>query len=134
MLAAGAIHCFVRKNTGLHFPLTAGIGVLALGVLLIGVMGDWLISIPTVIPLCGGISQATPGSGWDWVILSFILLAVGAVVSIWKGRLASALTAAPQPGIYGLTRLAITEAGHESGGPMPDDLPDPAEDSDRPPE
>jgi len=106
---------------------------LALGVLLIGVMGDWLISGPTVIPLCGAVSQSTPGSGWDWVIFSFVLLAAGAVVSIWKGR-STALSVAPKPGIYDLTRLAMTRAANESDGSMPDGTDGLAEDPDRPPE
>jgi len=134
MLAAGAIHCFVREDAGLHYPFTAGIGVLALGVLLIGTARDWLTSIPTVIPLGGAVSQATPGSGWDWVILSFMLLAAGAVVSIWKERLAAAFGVGPQPDICDMTRLAEVEAEHESDGATPDGLPGLAEDSKHPPD
>ena len=86
MLAVGVMHCFVRPGSGVYHPFIAGVAVLAVGAALFGVVRDWLIAVPTVAPVGLAVGQATPGSGWNWVILSFMLLAAGAVVSVWKER------------------------------------------------
>jgi hypothetical protein len=131
LLALGVMHCFVRPGAGAHYPFVAGVAVLAVGAALFGVARDWLLSAPTVAPLCLAVGQSTPGSGWNWVILSFILLAAGVVVSLWKERWLLLLQVEPHTSVEDSSRPPeqSREAPHE-----PPDLPAGAgSDTDHPP-
>ncbi|MBU4200321.1 MAG: hypothetical protein KKE37_01935 [Verrucomicrobia bacterium] len=88
-LTGGTLRCF-GEFSPLYLIMLSGVFLAVLGAFAFWLHRNLLVSIILWIPLLKAVYQLSrTASGWRYVILSFILLAVGMYLSLRKGRLLS---------------------------------------------
>ena len=86
ILAASAIGC-VAGRSHLDYPVLGGVAVAVVGGAVWLRTRDLVVAAVNALPLLRGLYVSTRQiKGWRYIVLSFALLAVGALISLRKGR------------------------------------------------